>query len=73
MNKSLHPLRRANQPSCAADVDFALLRDGFGTAFGAVVGECESGSINAPRQIVYDLGNNIACALDDDAIPGPDA
>jgi hypothetical protein len=59
MDKSLHSLRGANQPSRAADVNFALLCDGFGTAFGAMVGECKSGPINVPRQIVDDLRDDV--------------
>ena len=39
MLQPLDPLRRADQPAGAADVDLALLGDRFAVAFGAMVGE----------------------------------
>ena len=68
MLEPFDPLGRADQPAGAADVDLAFLGDGFGIAHWAVVGKHKGLTRLLARQILDDLRNHIARALDADAV-----
>ena len=68
MLQALEPLRRADQPAGAADVDLAFLGDRLAAAFGAMVGEDIGRARLVAGQILDDLRDDVAGALDADAV-----
>ena len=64
----LDPLRRADQPAGAADVDLAFLGDRFAAALRAMVGENVGLARLVARQVLDHLRDDVAGALDADAV-----
>ena len=64
MLQPLDPLRRADQPAGAADVDLAFLGDRLAVAFGAMVGEDVGRALLVAGQILDHLRDDVAGALD---------
>ena len=64
MPQPLEPLRRADQAASAADIDLALLGDGFGIAHRATVGKNVRGPRLVAGQILDDLRDDVTGALD---------
>ena len=71
--KPLEPLRRADQPAGAADIDLALLRHSLAVAFRAMVGEGPCRARLVAGQILDDLRDDVARALQHDAVAGAHA
>src|SRR3954454_23470609 len=68
MPQPLEPLRRADQPAGAADIDLALLRDRLAAAFWAMLGKGKSGTRLVPREVLDHLRDDVAGALDAHAV-----
>ncbi len=68
MPEALEPLRGADQAAGAADVDLALLGDGFAVAFRAVVGEDVGVADLVAGEVFHDLRDDVAGALDSHAV-----
>src|SRR3569623_2124104 len=68
MPETLEPLRRTDQAARAADVDLAFLGDRFAAAFRAMVGEDIGLAGFVSREILDHLRDNVAGALDADAV-----
>ncbi|CUS44707.1 hypothetical protein MGWOODY_Smn1891 [hydrothermal vent metagenome] len=71
MAQPFDPLRRTDQPAGAAHVDLAFLAHRIGLAFGAKGGEGPGAAAFVARQILDDLGNDVAGALKHDPVAGP--
>ncbi len=63
MAEPFEPLRAADQPAGAADIDFALFAHGLRPAYRAMIGEEESGTRFVAGQIVDHLRDDIARTL----------
>jgi hypothetical protein len=68
MPQTLEPLRRTDQPAGATDVHLAVLAHRLAMAFGAMVGKLVRGSGLGSSQIFDDLGNDVASALNTNAV-----
>src|SRR5258707_9231901 len=68
MPQPLEPLRRADEAAGAADIDLAFFRDGLAPAFWAMVGEDVGLARLVASQILDHLRDDVARALDADAI-----
>src|SRR5678815_65362 len=68
MAQPLDPLCRTDQAAGAPDVDLALFGNGFGLAFRAMIGKDIGRALLVARQILNHLRNDIAGALDPDAV-----
>src|SRR4029079_19514006 len=66
--ETLEPLRGADQPAGAAHVDLTSLRDGFGIAHRATVGEDVSRPLLVAGEILDHLRDDVAGALDADEV-----
>ena len=73
MAEALDALGRADQAAGAADVDLALLAHRVRAAFGACVGEDVRRALLLRRQILQHLRDDVAGALDADAVADADA
>src|SRR4051812_27008546 len=73
MPQPLNPLGGANESTRAAYVDLAFLADSLGAALRAMIGEDVGGPIGVRCQVFEDLGDDVAGALDADAVAGADA
>jgi hypothetical protein len=73
MPQPFDPLRRADQAARAAHIDFTFFRNSFGIAVRAMIGKGEVCPVVAARQVLDDLGNDIARALDQNTVSGADA
>ena len=68
MLEALEPLRRADEPAGAADVDLAFLSDGLRLAFGAMVRKNVSLARLIASEVLDDLRDNVSGTLDADAV-----
>ena len=68
MPQPLEPLRGADQPAGAADVDLAFLGDGLATAFGAMVGKDVGLARLVAGEVLDHLRDDVAGALDAHAV-----
>ena len=73
MAEALETLGRTDEAAGAADVHLPLLAHGFRSADGAMIGIDEGRAVLVARQIFHHLRDDVAGALDDDAVAGPDA
>src|SRR4051812_49997142 len=68
MPQPLEPLRRANEAAGAADIDLAFLGDRFAAAFGTMIREDVRFAGLVAGQVLHDLRDDVAGALDADAV-----
>ena len=73
MAQTFEFLRVTDEPAGTADVDLPLLRDRLAATDGAMVGEDIGGAIDVAGQIVDDLRDHVARALDDHPVAGAHA
>ena len=66
-------LRRTDETAGAADVDFAFFRNGLGIALGTTFREQIGIALDLSGQVIHKLWNNVARALDHDAVAGTDS
>src|SRR5690348_13095016 len=68
MAEPLEPLCGANEAAGAAHIDLALLAYRLALTFGATVGEDVGRALLVASQILHDLRDDVAGALDADAV-----
>ena len=73
VDQPLDSLCRADQPAGAAIDDLAFLALSSRSAFGAGTGEDIGLALDLRGQVLDDLRDHVACALDEHAVAGPHA
>ncbi len=73
MNKALDSLRRANQATGAANINFSFFCHRLGITLGAMIRKSIYYKLLIPRQIIDNLRDYIACPLYNHAVAGTDA